>query len=389
MKRLLVFCDESLPPTVYMTGAKSIYNLHKELIKYDYELHFLTNTTKWTHPEWKLWVSEQNNNPKIHIHVLDLPLKKFERSRAFFSNIALPIYYFRYLKDLDFDIIHEYSSSPLLLNRTWLTGLLTKAKTVHTLCTHRSDIFSSPKFALKLPDRIICPSNYLNEQLKQHTQNTEIIHLPFIFNNNENAKPYSNLKAKGNNSPIVLFFAYLKTSKGIDDFLDVTPHFLKTCPESRSLIVTAPDRENHKMEAEKKQMVHLTQKNSNNRLIFWEKQVEPARLFASIDIFVYPLTTMHGTLANPTTLLEAMACGKAIIAPNFPELHDTLKDNINCLLYPPGDKQKLVDNITKLINDPGLRIDLGKNAKITSEAYNLKNTSKKLIDLYTRLLSIA
>jgi len=66
--------------------------------------------------------------------------------------------------------------------------------------------------------------------------------------------------------------------------------------------------------------------------------------YNSCDIFALPsLAELEGMV-----VLEAMACGKAIIAPNFPELHDTLKDNINCLLYPPGDKQKLVDNITKL-----------------------------------------
>lgn len=77
-----------------------------------------------------------------------------------------------------------------------------------------------------------------------------------------------------------------------------------------------------------------------------------ARLYAAADVFVFP------TLGDPfgMVVLEAMACGLPVIATTASgEIADRVVDGVNGFLVPPGDSGELLDSMTMLARDAGLR----------------------------------
>jgi glycosyltransferase involved in cell wall biosynthesis len=68
-----------------------------------------------------------------------------------------------------------------------------------------------------------------------------------------------------------------------------------------------------------------------------------------------------------TTLLEAFACGKAVVASNSSGIRDYLHHEQNCLIVSCGDAQGLKDAVMRLMGDDVLRTQLGRNARDYAE----------------------
>ena len=57
-----------------------------------------------------------------------------------------------------------------------------------------------------------------------------------------------------------------------------------------------------------------------------------------------------------------MATGKAIVAPDQPNIRELLEDNVNALLFEPSDQQSFIDACQKLVTDEQLRKRLATKA---------------------------
>lgn len=65
----------------------------------------------------------------------------------------------------------------------------------------------------------------------------------------------------------------------------------------------------------------------------------------------------------PKVLLEAAACGRPIVTTDAPGCREVVRDGYNGLLVPVADAQALAHAIARLVDDPGLRLCLGRNAR--------------------------
>jgi glycosyltransferase involved in cell wall biosynthesis len=70
-------------------------------------------------------------------------------------------------------------------------------------------------------------------------------------------------------------------------------------------------------------------------------------------------------------MLEYMATGKAIIAPDAPNIKELLTNNYNALLFNSDDSEALQLAIKSLCKDENLRNELGYNAALTIEQKSL------------------
>lgn len=85
----------------------------------------------------------------------------------------------------------------------------------------------------------------------------------------------------------------------------------------------------------------------------------------------------------PYVLLEAMACGKAVIASNIPGIKDIITNNVNGLLVPPKDPHALSEAIIKLLKDKKLLEQLGRNARqLMVERYDWKIITNQIEQVY-------
>jgi len=101
------------------------------------------------------------------------------------------------------------------------------------------------------------------------------------------------------------------------------------------------------------------------------------------DVFVLP--SYWETF--PTALLEAMACGKPVIATNVGGIPEIIKDRHNGMLVPKGDHLALANAILFLFKEPAYAKRLGEEAKRTIEKrFSLDVMLHKYIHLLKVLL---
>ncbi|MCB0293205.1 MAG: glycosyltransferase family 4 protein, partial [Calditrichaeota bacterium] len=65
----------------------------------------------------------------------------------------------------------------------------------------------------------------------------------------------------------------------------------------------------------------------------------------------------------PNSLIEAMAMRLPVIATPVGGIPEMVEEGISGLIVPPGDAAALADAIRKLIDDPQLSAELGRNAR--------------------------
>lgn len=118
-------------------------------------------------------------------------------------------------------------------------------------------------------------------------------------------------------------------------------------------------------------VVHL--KNIPDKLMF--------QLYALSDISVTP--TLYEGL--PLVILEAMACGKPIVASNVSEVPQVVKNGVNGFLVPPKDPKAMADKVLE-IYDKNLFRKMGKASRKIVKYYNWKNIAKMAIKKYEELI---
>lgn len=90
---------------------------------------------------------------------------------------------------------------------------------------------------------------------------------------------------------------------------------------------------------------------------------------------------------HPYVILEAMACGKPVIASNVGGIPEIIKDKINGRLIPPGSVSGLTDAAIELLGDAKMRENLGGNAKkYVEEQYAPQKVMQKIEKIYSELI---
>ncbi len=105
--------------------------------------------------------------------------------------------------------------------------------------------------------------------------------------------------------------------------------------------------------------------------------------FAGLDLFVLP------SLAEglPMVLLEAMACGKPVVATNIAGNSDVITPDTDGLLVKPGDTGDLATALIRLLQSPELAFRLGISARHTIlERFSVDRMIRETDILYQNLL---
>ena len=103
----------------------------------------------------------------------------------------------------------------------------------------------------------------------------------------------------------------------------------------------------------------------------------------SFDVFVVPsLSESFGVSA-----LEASSCGIPVIASDIGGLPEVIVDGETGYLIPPRNEAAIAEKIIKLIEEPGLRQNLGANGrKFVLDNYDWNLCAKKMEEVYESIL---
>ncbi|MGQ9494146.1 MAG: glycosyltransferase family 4 protein, partial [Anaerolineae bacterium] len=132
---------------------------------------------------------------------------------------------------------------------------------------------------------------------------------------------------------------------------------------------------------------HASLLGLDERIVFCG-QVSEADLpahYALCDLLVLPSTTMGEAFG--LVLLEAMACGKPVIASNLPGVRSIVSDGADGLLVRPGDVHDLAEKMQTLLDDPQRRREMGKRGRVkVEEKYAWKKIIPRLVRVYEEVL---
>ncbi|MFA5984587.1 MAG: glycosyltransferase [Methylococcaceae bacterium] len=111
--------------------------------------------------------------------------------------------------------------------------------------------------------------------------------------------------------------------------------------------------------------------------------------YAAADIFVAPsMPDASGdTEGQGVMLLEAMACGVAVISTKTGGITEVLDDGRSALLVPPNDPVALKNAIGKLLEDSELRAFLAKTGQKQAQRYDWEHVALKFALLYRAVLN--
>jgi glycosyltransferase involved in cell wall biosynthesis len=114
----------------------------------------------------------------------------------------------------------------------------------------------------------------------------------------------------------------------------------------------------------------------NHRLIFAGNRPDVRQILQSCSIGIQ---ASRGE-AFSLSILEYMSAGLVVLAPNHCGNPEAIQDNVNGILYKPGDVQDLAERLCSLIHDEDRRARLGSAAKNTVlEKFDIKRTNAELI----------
>ena len=119
-----------------------------------------------------------------------------------------------------------------------------------------------------------------------------------------------------------------------------------------------------------------------NHFIMEGHQNEIRPYLQSFDIFVLS-SKLEGL---GTSILDAMAARKPIVACNSGGIPEMIQHNINGLLAEKENLTDLAEKIMQLIDDPDLRMRLAAQAKIDVEEFSIEKTIQKNIELYKLMI---
>lgn len=119
------------------------------------------------------------------------------------------------------------------------------------------------------------------------------------------------------------------------------------------------------------------------KVIFAGERRDIPEILSLIDIFVLP-SIREGL---PLALLEAMACGRPVIATNVGGVPEVIRDGINGILVRPKDPEALCCAMERLLHDEGEMAEMGgEGRKLCEKYFNSRVMVAKIENLYDTLV---
>lgn len=109
---------------------------------------------------------------------------------------------------------------------------------------------------------------------------------------------------------------------------------------------------------------------------------ELPKYYQQADVYCSPAT---GNESFGIVLLEAMACGRPVVASDIEGYRSVVTDTVDGLLVPPKNPEALAQAIILLANNPTQRKNMGQAGRKKAEKYSWKNVVDQLEPIYQEL----
>jgi glycosyltransferase involved in cell wall biosynthesis len=179
--------------------------------------------------------------------------------------------------------------------------------------------------------------------------------------------------------PIVLLASRLLWDKGVGELVEASRRLKKDGIACRVVLVGAPDPGNPKAIP-----VSLLERWQAEGVVeWWGLRNDMPEVLKAASIVVLP-SYREGI---PKILLEAAAVGRPIVTTDTPGCREIVRHGENGLLVPPYEPVALAQALHRLLQDPVLRAQMGKQGRaIVTAEFSEEQVIKETLSVYSELL---
>lgn len=175
-------------------------------------------------------------------------------------------------------------------------------------------------------------------------------------------------------TPVVMLVARLLTDKGVLEFVEAARLLKVTQTEVRMVLVGDTD-ENPKSVSG----TQLEEWTKQGIVEHWGYSTNVAETMAKSHIVVLP-SYREGL---PKSLIEAAACGRAVITTDVPGCRDAITPDVTGLLIPVKNAPALVKAIEQLLENSSMRQQMGRAGRALAEqAFTIENVIQSHLMIY-------
>jgi glycosyltransferase involved in cell wall biosynthesis len=183
-------------------------------------------------------------------------------------------------------------------------------------------------------------------------------------------------------TPVVVMACRLLRDKGVHEFVAAARILRERGVASRFLLVGDPDPGNPTTVSE----ADLAAWREEGVVELTGYRADVAQVFASAHVVVLP-SYREGL---PKVLIEAAACGRAVVTTDVPGCRDAVEPNVTGLLVPPRDAVALADAVERLVLDVDLRECMARAGRELAERrFAIQNVVSAHLDVYRHLVATA
>jgi glycosyltransferase involved in cell wall biosynthesis len=310
------------------------------------------------------------------------------------------------------DIIHGHSGYSMLALITGISAKRANLPSIHTIyCPIGStrdcavNFFSSSiisKFYFKDIDLIIAITENIRTSLIDSGISKErIMKVPIginksLYNPLVTGHEIRNKYKIDPNQPVLMYVGNLTKHKGLPVLILALNEIRKEFPNVRLfMVLNMPlDRfkEPGKLDKDMDSIIYIKDKIQQYGL---EDSIIPLGLLQNIyqfiaacDVFITPFFDTVGIADYPTSLLEAMAIGKPVIATKVGGIPEIIFNRSNGLLIEPNDTTELINAIKDLLTDRQKANEMGNQAaKLINTEFNIEAKAIEFEALYAKVMS--
>ncbi|GGF00177.1 glycosyltransferase family 4 protein [Pseudoalteromonas sp. BZK2] len=181
----------------------------------------------------------------------------------------------------------------------------------------------------------------------------------------------------------VVMACRLLKEKGVYEFVNASKLVKDKYPNSKFVLVGSPDIENPNTVKQSE----IDSWVADGIIEYLGQRNDIPDIFSSSNIVCLPSYYGEGV---PKVLIEAAACGRAIVTTTNPGCRDAIIDNQTGLAVPPRNADSLAKAIIKLIENPNQRRAMGTAARdFAVEQFDVKQVVNKHIKIYQDLIERA
>jgi len=288
-------------------------------------------------------------------------------------------YICRIIESKKIDVVH--------VNTNIYTGvpaiIAAKLKKIRCICHIRATrpVSSLERFLLKWIDRVIV----LNKDTKITFEGlTPKGGVALIYDGIEcNGDHLNTSITRDGTKPVIGIVGRIVRGKGHKEFVLTAKKILNKYPNARFCIIGDSNGSEELYHRETIDLVKNEGMEQSVRFTGWHDNIYAA--MAELDFLIQPYTNAEGL---PNVIIEAMSLKKPVISTDVSGPKEIILDKKTGYIVPKGNVAMLAEKALELINNPRLLRHMGDNAyNRVSEVFDIRQTTKEIMDLYQEVLN--